>query len=107
MPTPKKTHGPYYGPMGLLRCLLCGTNLISFKLFCDVIFSLMGKICYTQYINYKKHKCCKVTWWWSGTAYIMVDVQFQSKTFTSRLVECMNSFNSLSAIDGHDRQLKN
>ncbi len=28
-----------------------------------VIFSLMRKICYTQYIKYKKNKCWKVTWW--------------------------------------------
>ncbi len=36
------------------RGLLYGTDLISFKSFCDIIFSLMRKICYTQYINYKK-----------------------------------------------------
>jgi hypothetical protein len=34
--------------------LLYGTDLISVNLFCDVIFSLMRKLCYAQYINYKK-----------------------------------------------------
>jgi hypothetical protein len=53
--------------------LLYGTDLNSLNLFCDVIFSLMRKICYTQYINYKKNKICKVTRWWSGSAYIVVD----------------------------------
>ncbi len=35
--------------------------LISFNLFCDVIFSLMRKLCYAQYINYTKNKSCKLT----------------------------------------------
>jgi hypothetical protein len=73
--------------------LLYGTDLISFKSFCDVIFSLTRKICYTQYINYKKNKCCMV---YGGGVVIHIlwsMVQFQSKIFTSRLVECMNSSN--------------
>jgi hypothetical protein len=37
-----------------LRGLLYGTDLNSLNLFCDVIFSLMRKLCYTQYRNYKK-----------------------------------------------------
>ncbi len=53
--------------------LLYGTDLNSLNLFCDVIFSPMRKICYTQYINYKKNKSGKVTWWWSGGAYIVID----------------------------------
>ncbi len=31
------------------RGLLYGTNLISYNLFCDVIFSLTRIICYTQF----------------------------------------------------------
>ncbi len=49
--------------------LLYGTDLISVNSCCDVIFSLMRKLYYAQYINYNKNNCCKVTWWWSGSAY--------------------------------------
>ncbi len=38
------------------RGLLYGTDLNSLDSFSDVIFSLMRKICYTQYINYKKQE---------------------------------------------------
>ncbi len=55
------------------RGLLYGTDLISVNLFCDVIFSLMKKLCYAQYINYNKNKRCKVTWWWSGSAHTVVN----------------------------------
>ncbi len=55
------------------RGLLYGTDLNSVNSFCDIIFSLMRKICYTQYINYKKNNYYKVTWWWSGSAYIVVN----------------------------------
>ncbi len=61
--------------------LLYGTDLNSLNLFCDIIFSLMRKICYTQYINYKKNKSCKVTRWWSGSAYIVVDVSILMQNF--------------------------
>jgi hypothetical protein len=37
------------------RGLLYGTDLNSLNSCCDIIFSLMRKICYTQYINYKKN----------------------------------------------------
>ncbi len=40
---------------GAKRGLLYGTDLNSRNSFCDVIFSLMRKICYTQFINYKKN----------------------------------------------------
>jgi hypothetical protein len=51
----------------------------------------MRKICYTQYINYKKKELqgdTVVEWYcilWSM-------VQFQCKKISSSLVECMNSF---------------
>jgi hypothetical protein len=64
-----------------LRGLLYGTDLISFNLFCDVIFSLMRKLCYAQYINYNKNISCKVTWWWSGSAYTLVDGSLPMQIF--------------------------
>jgi hypothetical protein len=57
----------------LIRGLLNGTDLNSVNSFCDVIFSLMRKICYTQYIDYKKTQVLELTRWWSGNAYIVVD----------------------------------
>jgi hypothetical protein len=75
------------------RGLLYGTNLNSLNLLCDVIFSLMRKICYTQYINYNK----KMARWHGGGVVVhklWLMVQFRCKIFTSCLVECMNSFNT-------------
>ncbi len=75
------------------RGLLYGTVLNSVNSFCDVIFSLMRKICYTQYVNNKKTIAAR---WHSGGVvehiFWLMD-QFQNKNFISRLVECMNSFN--------------
>ncbi len=63
------------------RGLLYGTNLNSLNLFCDVIFSLMRKICYTQYISYKQNNSSKVTRWWSGSEYIVVDGSITMQIF--------------------------
>jgi hypothetical protein len=73
--------------------LLYGTDLISFKSFCDVIFSLMRKICYTHYINYKKTSAARLHGGGVVVYILWSMVQFQSKIFTSHLVECMNSSN--------------
>jgi hypothetical protein len=50
---------------------LYGTNLIAFILFCDIIFSLMRIICYTQYVYCKKNQFCQVAWWWCGRAFVV------------------------------------
>ncbi len=70
-----------------------GTDLISVNSFCDVIFSLMRKLCYAQYITYNKNMGCKVTWWWSGSAYTVVNGSVPMQFFVSHLLECMNSSN--------------
>jgi hypothetical protein len=53
------------------------------NLFCDVIFSLMRKICYTQYINNKKNMGGKVTGWWSGNECVVVDGSVPMQNFYS------------------------
>ncbi len=62
--------------------------------FCDIIFSLMRKLCYAQYINYNKNLNGR---WHSGGVVVHIlwsKVQFQYKFFISRLLKCMNSFNT-------------
>ncbi len=68
--------------------LLYGTDLNSVNSFCDVIFSLMRKICYTQYISYKKtrknlpntppHDICifmcryrEMYYWFTATSFLL------------------------------------
>ena len=75
------------------RGSLYGTYLISVNSFCDVIFSLMRKLCYRQYINYKKTRTAR---WHGGGVVVLIlcpMVQFEFKFFIFRLVECTNSFN--------------
>jgi hypothetical protein len=78
---------------GCWKGFLYGTDLNSLSLFCDIIFSLMRKICYMQNINYKKTRAAK----WHGGGVVVHILwsmdQFQCKMFTSHLVECMISFN--------------
>jgi hypothetical protein len=68
--------GIYPLGQGIKGLTKCTANEFVQSLFQDcflVIFSVVRKICYIQYTNYKKNKCCKVIWWWSGSAYIVVD----------------------------------
>ncbi len=75
----------------ILKSYISSLGLFILICFCDVIFSLM-----TVYIF--KKMCCQVTWWWCGSAYIVVDgsVLIQNYYFLScrmyELIQYMNSY---------------
>ena len=80
------------------RGLLYGTNLISYNLFCDIIFSLMRIICCIQYIYLKKIIVLPGDTGRCGSVDNVVEgsIQKQNFYFSSyrmyKLIKCTNSY---------------